>query len=147
MITTQHDGGQISFYRPVAIWVPTITTTPKDIILIRITAGRIAKYISDYRSAGAWKRGEHERAQARGHNADLKVQRDVGGRGADIVAGVICVQGQGNFSAASISHSSRAKQCPRNEEKNKHSGLAQNRKQRFTDRDQKTQRGLVTCFI
>ena len=130
MITAQHDSGEIPFNRTVAMWVHTITTaTLKEVVLVRISAGRVAKDIADYRSAGARERVEHERAQARCHGADVEVQRDVGGGGAGIVAGIVCVQGHGNFSAASISRSGRAKQCPCNEEKNEHYCCAQNRNQ------------------
>lgn len=144
LLTTQHDSGETSFNRTVAMWVYTIlTATPKEVVLVRISAGRVAKDITDYRSAGARERVEHERAQARCHGADAEVQRDVGGRGAGIFAGVVCVQGHGNFGAASISQSGRAKQCPRNEEKNEHYCCAQNRNQRFIVKDWKTQLRLI----
>lgn len=103
LITTQHDSGQTSFNRTVAMWIHTIiTATLKEVVLVRISAGRVAKDITDYRSARAWERVEHERAQAGCHGADVELQRDVGGRGADIFARVVCIQGHGNFSAASI---------------------------------------------
>lgn len=134
LITTQHDSGQTSFSRTVAL-----VHTLKEVVLVRISAGRVAKDITDYQSAGARERVEHERTQARCHGADVEVQRDVGGRGASIVAVVVCVQGHGNFSAASISLNGRAKQCPSNEEKNEHYYCAQSRNQGFIVRNWKTQ--------
>lgn len=115
MVTAQHYSGQISLERAVAVVVSAIGTTPKDAAFGHISTGRVAKNISDYRSAGARERFEDVGAQPRGHHADIDVQRDVGGRRAGIVAGVICIKGHGDFGSTGISQGGSTQKRPRDE--------------------------------
>lgn len=96
MVAAQYEGGHISTYATIAMFVETIIST-SEVVLFRISTGRVGEDIIDYVSTGARKRVEHEGAQARRHDAHIEGHGDVCGRGAGSDAGVIGVKENGDF--------------------------------------------------